>query len=156
MPLGLTIYASVAQIGVFLEGRTLPRNLPLIHVSGARPSDAVALHLLLSFDQVVDLCVSTETNRSFKNVKFVDTDGKLATRGLPLDSRVEIVSDTGKPLAVGETGLGRVTTTIWPKPTSTIPRRLPSPSAMGVSIPETWFSLALGASCRLLVAPTTS
>lgn len=102
------LYASVAQIGVFLEGRTLPGKLPLIHVSGARLSDALALHLLKSFDQVVDLYASTETNRSFKNVKFIDTDGKLATRGQPLDSRVEIVGDTGEPLPLGVTGLVRV------------------------------------------------
>lgn len=102
------LYASVAQIGIFLEGRTLPRKLPLIHVSGARLSDALALHLLNSFDQVVDLYASTETNRSFKNVKFIDDDGKLATRGQPLDSRVEIVNDLGEPLAAGETGLVRV------------------------------------------------
>lgn len=102
------VYGSVAQIGTFLEGRVLTRKLPLLHISGARLPDALAVHLLQSFDEVIDLYASTETNRSFKNVKFLDDTGQLATRGQPLDSKVEIVNESGRAVPQGSTGFVRV------------------------------------------------
>ncbi len=102
------VYGSVAQIGTFLEGRVLPRKLPLLHISGARLPDALAVHLLQSFDKVIDLYASTETNRSFKNLKFLDETGTLATMGQPLDSKVEIVNDSGQAVPQGSIGFVRV------------------------------------------------
>jgi acyl-coenzyme A synthetase/AMP-(fatty) acid ligase len=102
------LYGSVAQIGTAMAGKVLPRKLPLVHVSGARLSDELALHLLQSFDSVVDLYASTETNRSFKNVRFIDGDGHLAVRGVQLDSKVEIADDNGQAVPQGTVGFVRV------------------------------------------------
>lgn len=102
------LYGSVAQIGTALEGKVLPKKLPLVHVSGARLSDELAVHLLQSFDSVVDLYASTETNRSFKNVKLLDEAGQLVTRGQHLDSKVEVVDDSGQPVPQGTVGFVRV------------------------------------------------
>lgn len=102
------LYGSVAQIGAVMEGRVLPKKLPLVHVSGARLSGSLALHLLDSFETVVDLYASTETNRSFKNIKFRDGSGGLATRGQRLDSEIEIVDDAGQVLPDGSAGFVRV------------------------------------------------
>lgn len=102
------LYGSVAQIGTIMEGRVLPKPLPLVHVSGARLTGSLAIHLLKSFETVVDLYASTETNRSFKNVKFLDEAGALATRGQRLDSEIEIVDDAGRALPDGTVGFVRV------------------------------------------------
>lgn len=102
------LYGSVAQIGTAFANKVLPKKLPLVHVSGARLSDELAMHLLLSFDSVVDLYASTETNRSFKNIKFLDEGGQLATRGVHLDSRVEVVDDGGQAVPQGTVGFVRV------------------------------------------------
>lgn len=102
------LYGSVAQVAAFLGDVTLSPKLPMIHVSGSKLPDGLARHLLGSFDKVIDLYASSETNRSFKNLKYLDSEGNLRTRGAPLDSEVQIVDDAGAPLAQGEIGIVRV------------------------------------------------
>ncbi len=127
------IYGSVAQIGTCLEGKVLQKKIPLVHVSGARLSDELALHLLKSFDSVVDLYASTETNRSFKNVKFLDEAGHLATLGQKLDSRVEIVDDRSQPAPQGTVGYVRVRNEYLAE------GYLDNPEATATSFRDGWF-----------------
>ncbi len=102
------LYGSVAQVSELLGTVLLPSKLPMIHVSGSKCGDGLARHLLQSFDLVIDLYASTETSRSFKNIKYLDESGALHTRGEKLDSEIEIINPQGKPVAPGEVGLVRV------------------------------------------------
>lgn len=102
------LYGSVTQVAQMLGQISLPRKLPMIHVSGSRLSDGLARHLLENFEIVVDLYASTETNRSFKNIKYLDDNGLVQTRGERLDSIVQIVDEQGQPLPDGDIGLIRV------------------------------------------------
>ena len=127
------LYGSVTQVTELLGKITLPRKLPMIHVSGSKCGDQLALHLLNSFEQVVDLYASTETNRSFKNIKYLGEDGKLHTKGKFLDSEVEIVDDAGKPVPAGEVGLVRVRNSYLVK------GYLNSPEAEAKAFRDGWF-----------------
>ncbi|WP_305294631.1 class I adenylate-forming enzyme family protein [Phaeovulum sp.] len=102
------LYGSVAQVAEFLGNVSFDPKLPMIHVSGSKLPDGLARHLLGSFEQVIDLYASSETNRSFKNVKYLDSEGNLRMRGAPLDSEVQIVSDADTVLPPGEIGAIRV------------------------------------------------
>ncbi len=102
------LYGSVAQVAEMLGEVTLPRKLPMIQVSGSKCSDKLARHLMNSFDAVIDLYASTETNRSYRNVKKLGPDGAIQTHGTHLDSEVEIVDDDAEPLPQGDIGLVRV------------------------------------------------
>jgi len=102
------LYGSVSQVFELLGNVVLPKKLPMIHVSGSKCGDGLARHLLASFDQVIDLYASTETSRTFKNIKYVDEFGQLRTRGEKLDSDIEIVGEDGNPVGPGEVGLVRV------------------------------------------------
>ncbi len=102
------LYGSVTQVSAFLGDVQFSPKLPMIHVSGSRLPDGLARHLLGSFERVVDLYASSETNRSFKNVKYLDAAGNLHTRGAPLDSQVQVVDEHDRPVASGEIGVIRV------------------------------------------------
>jgi acyl-CoA synthetase (AMP-forming)/AMP-acid ligase II len=102
------LYGSVTQVADFLGDKILSPRLPMIHVSGSKLRDGLARNLLKSFDVVVDLYASTETNRSFKNLKFLGDNGDIVTTGQPLDSEVQIVSEDGQLLPTGEVGYVRV------------------------------------------------
>jgi acyl-CoA synthetase (AMP-forming)/AMP-acid ligase II len=102
------LYGSVAQVSAFLGGVSFSPKLPLVHVSGSRLPDGLARHLLGSFEQVVDLYASSETNRSFKNIKYLDEAGNLRTRGARLDSEVQVVDENYCPVPAGQIGLIRV------------------------------------------------
>jgi malonyl-CoA/methylmalonyl-CoA synthetase len=102
------LYGSVAQVAEMLGQTILPRKIAMIQVSGSKCSDELARHLMTSFDEVVDLYASTETNRSYRNVKMLGPSGEIQTHGRHLDSEVEIVDDDSRPLPQGEIGLVRV------------------------------------------------
>ncbi len=102
------LYGSVAQIGIYFDEKVLPRKLPLVHVSGARLSNELAAHLLNSFDSVIDLYASTETNRTLKNVKFINDAGQITTRGEYLDSTIELVDENDHAVPHGTSGYVRV------------------------------------------------
>ena len=80
----------------WLAGRTIAPRMPLIQVSGAKLSDADAAILLQSFDTVEDVYGSSETSKSFVNVKTL-SQGRVVTRGQPLDSEVQIIGADGEP-----------------------------------------------------------
>jgi acyl-CoA synthetase (AMP-forming)/AMP-acid ligase II len=80
----------------WLSGRTIAPHLPLIQVSGAKLSDANAAALLRSFDTVEDVYGSSETSKSFVNVKTLN-QGRVVTRGQSLDSEVQIIDMDGEP-----------------------------------------------------------
>lgn len=102
------LYGSVAQVSRVLGDVTFQDRFPMIQVSGSKLPDGLARHLLGSFAQVIDLYASSETNRSFKNQKYLGSDGNLHTRGVPLDSEVQIVDPQGVVLSQGKIGLIRV------------------------------------------------
>src|SRR6185436_19391369 len=80
----------------WLSGRTIAPPMPLLQVSGAKLSDADAAILLQSFDTVEDVYGSSETSKSFVNVKTLN-QGRVITRGQLLDSEVEIIGQDGEP-----------------------------------------------------------
>ena len=80
----------------WLAGRTIAPPMPLIQVSGAKLSDADAAILLQSFDTVEDVYGSSETSKSFVNVKTLN-QGQVVTRGQLLDSEVQIIGMDGEP-----------------------------------------------------------
>jgi acyl-CoA synthetase (AMP-forming)/AMP-acid ligase II len=80
----------------WLSGRTNAPPMPLIQVSGAKLPDADAAILLRSFDTVEDVYGSSETSKSFVNVKTLN-QGRVVTRGQHLDSEVEIIGMDGEP-----------------------------------------------------------
>ena len=79
-----------------------------IHLAGSKLTDELAIGLLDRFETVVDLYASTETNRSFKNVKSLSRDGSLVTTGQKLDSVIEIVAEDGGVCDLGVEGVIRV------------------------------------------------
>lgn len=91
----------------WLAERTITPKLEKLQVSGARLSDDATLTFLKSFECVEDVYGSSETNKSFVNLKRLD-DSTLTTQGVPQDSVVEIVDDAGAPCAIGEEGAIRV------------------------------------------------
>ncbi len=92
----------------WLAGRTITPHMPLIQVSGAKLSDADAALLLQSFDTVEDVYGSSETSKSFVNVKTL-SHGRLVTRGQPLDSEVQIIDAEGKSCTLpGSKGTVRI------------------------------------------------
>jgi acyl-CoA synthetase (AMP-forming)/AMP-acid ligase II len=102
------LHGSVKQVSDLLGQTVLPRKLPQVHVGGAKTPDRLAAHLLKSFDKVVEVFASTETNRSFKTEKRLAPDGTVESVGVKLDSDIEIVDDAGNPCADGDIGLVRV------------------------------------------------
>ena len=80
----------------WLSGRTIAPPMPLIQVSGAKLTDANAAALLRSFETVEDVYGSSETSKSFANVKTLN-QGRVVTRGQSLDSEVEIIDMDGEP-----------------------------------------------------------
>ena len=80
----------------WLAGRCILPKIPLLQVSGAKLSVADATSLLQSFETVEDVYGAGETNKSFVNVKTLDS-GRMTTRGKPLDSEVQIVGTDGTP-----------------------------------------------------------
>ena len=92
----------------WLAGRTIAPHMPLIQVSGAKLSDADAAELLQSFETVEDVYGSSETSKSFVNVKTM-SQGRVVTRGQPLDSEVQIIDAEGESCTVpGSQGTVRI------------------------------------------------
>ncbi|MGB8313777.1 MAG: class I adenylate-forming enzyme family protein [Aestuariivirga sp.] len=81
----------------WLAGRRISPKLPVLQVSGAKLSDADAAFLLQSFEAVEDVYGASETSKSFVNVKAL-VEGRLTTRGKPLDSDVQIIGPEGSPV----------------------------------------------------------
>ncbi|MEO8529942.1 MAG: fatty acid--CoA ligase family protein [Deltaproteobacteria bacterium] len=102
------LYGSVTQVDATLGNVSLPQKMPMIHVSGSKLSDKLALHLLDNFELVIDLYASSETNRSFKNIKRRGPDGSVLTVGKFTDAEVEIIDDEGNICGVGDIGAVRV------------------------------------------------
>ncbi len=102
------LHGSVKQVSDLLGQTVLPQKLPQVHVGGAKTPDRLARHLLQSFDRVIEVYASTESNRSFKTEKAVAGDGGIRNIGRPLDSEIEIVDDAGRVCAKGEIGFVRV------------------------------------------------
>ncbi len=127
------LYGSVTQVAETLANVSLQRKLPMIHVSGSKLSDGLARHLLQNFEHVIDLYASTETNRSFKNIKYLDDTGKVQTRGQKLDSEVQIVDEAAQSLPDGEIGLVRVRNRYL------APGYLNAPQAQAASFRDGWF-----------------
>ncbi|MBL4806252.1 MAG: acyl--CoA ligase, partial [Rhodobacteraceae bacterium] len=104
-----------------------------IHLAGSNLSDELALKLLTSFEHVVDLYASTESNRSFKNVKSLTVDGIVTTKGQPLDSIVQIIDPDGNTCGAGIEGVVRV------KNNYLVKGYLNNPEAEKASFRNGWF-----------------
>ena len=102
------VMGSPLQVHEMLLDVTLKPKLPEIHVAGSKLSDAIARDLLRNFDRVVDVYASTETNRSYKNVKSLDDAGTLVTHGERTDAIVEVIDSQGLPCDKGVIGDVRV------------------------------------------------
>lgn len=126
-------YGSVTQVADFMSERVLNPKMPMIHVSGSKLRDNLAAHLLKSFDLVIDLYSSTETNRSFKNIKSIDDLGRIVTAGVPLDSEVAIVNEAGQSVPAGQVGFVRV------RNPYTVTGYLNAPDAAARAFRDGWF-----------------
>ena len=102
------VAASPGQMFRQLSDVPLPRRIARLEVSGARLPVGAGAIFLQSFDRVLDVYGASETSKSFANELFIAADGTVALRGVPQDSRVEIVDDAGTPCAVGQSGQVRV------------------------------------------------
>jgi acyl-coenzyme A synthetase/AMP-(fatty) acid ligase len=102
------VMGSPLQVHEMLMDVTLKPKLPEIHVAGSKLSDTVARDLLRNFDRVVDVYASTETNRSYKNVKSLDEAENLVTHGQRTDAIVEVTDPQGKPCDKGVIGSVRI------------------------------------------------
>ena len=102
------VYGSTAQLQRAFADVVLSRKISVVHVTGSKHTDRLTHQLLKSFEQVVDLYAASETNRSFKNVQTVDSNGNMVTIGQPVDSKVEIVDEAGNPCKPDEVGTVRV------------------------------------------------
>jgi acyl-coenzyme A synthetase/AMP-(fatty) acid ligase len=102
------IYGSTAQLQRAFAETVLPKKIPVVHVTGSKHTEKLTRQLLRSFDQVIDLYAASETNRSFKNIQTLDSEGNMVTVGKPVDSKVEIVDDDGNLCKNNELGTVRV------------------------------------------------
>lgn len=102
------VYGSVAQVAQFFQETALPQRISMIHVTGSKHTEGLTRKLLKSFELVVDLYASTETNRSFKNIRSIDANGDLIETGSILDSDVEILDEHGALCALGDVGTVRI------------------------------------------------
>ncbi|MBL4806249.1 MAG: acyl--CoA ligase [Rhodobacteraceae bacterium] len=109
IPAGVNlVMGSPVQVRARLEGKSLSPKLPVLHVGGGKLADTMALDLLQNFDLVIDAYGATETNHSYNNLKSLNEDGDIVTKGQPLDSIVEIVNADGEPCQVNEVGAIRI------------------------------------------------
>jgi acyl-CoA synthetase (AMP-forming)/AMP-acid ligase II len=92
------VCASPRTAREWLAGRRIAPKIRTLQVSGAKLTDAVALELLQSFEMVEDVYGASETNKSFVNEKSIE-EGRIVTRGRPLDSEIEIVSAEGEVIS---------------------------------------------------------
>ena len=90
------VYGAPRTAIEWLANRVISPKIPVIQVSGAKLSDADAAVLLQSFDAVEDVYGSSETSKSFVNVKTLN-QGQVVTRGQHLDSEVQILGSDGMP-----------------------------------------------------------
>ena len=127
------VYGSLTQVNALMAGVSLSQKFPLIHVSGAKLTDELAVDLLENFEKVIDLYASTETNRSYKNIKYIAEDGTLITKGQALDSIVEIIDSAGNPCLPGQNGVIRV------KNPYLVRGYLNNPEAQAASFKDGWF-----------------
>ncbi len=102
------VAASPMQMFQALSKRPLPRRIARLEISGARIPAGSARLYLESFDRVIDVYGASETSKSFANELRAGPDGQIAFHGMPLDSQVEIVDETGVPCTLGQTGQVRV------------------------------------------------
>lgn len=99
------VMGSPAQAKNLFQDISVEKKFPLIHIAGSPLDNGQAKELLGIFEEVVDIYASTETNRSYKNVKKLNAGNEVETYGYPVDSIVEIVDAGGNicaPNAVGD------------------------------------------------------
>lgn len=102
------VMGSPLQIIEMLGDAKIRPKIPVVHVAGSKLSETLAVALLDNFNEVIDVYASTETNRSFKNIKSLDENGELLTKGQAVDADVEIISSDGQVCGVGNVGVIRV------------------------------------------------
>ena len=102
------VAGSPAQMSKLFDGRTLPRKIARLEVSGARLPAGAAASYLRSFARVIDVYGASETSKSFANELTLSPQGTVIAHGLLLDSEVEIVNSAGRPCQEGEVGSVRV------------------------------------------------
>lgn len=109
------VMGSPVQAKMLVDDFTGEKKFPLIHIAGAPLDDDLAKGLLGIFEEVVDIYASTETNRSYKNFKKLNSDQEIETFGFPLDSVVEIVDSKENICAKNAVGEVRVYNTYLAK-----------------------------------------
>lgn len=102
------VFASPVQIRQVMSGVKLPRKLGKALIGGDGMSDALARDLLEHFGVVVNTYGSTEANLIIENAKTIGFNGKVETRTIWHDSKLEIVDGDDQPLAGGTEGIVRV------------------------------------------------
>jgi acyl-CoA synthetase (AMP-forming)/AMP-acid ligase II len=88
------VYGAPRTAIEWLASRVILPKISVIQVSGAKLSDVDAAVLLQSFNTVEDVYGSSETSKSFVNIKAL-SQGRVVTRGQNLDSEVQIIGIDG-------------------------------------------------------------
>ncbi|SFR42875.1 Acyl-CoA synthetase (AMP-forming)/AMP-acid ligase II [Yoonia tamlensis] len=127
------VMCSPSHAGQILADVQIRPKIREIHLAGARLPDALAARLFDSFETVIDLYASSESNRSYKNIKRRNADGTVTTIGQPLDSQVQIVDADGGPCPQGVEGIVRV------KNPYLATGYLNNPTAQRASFRDGWF-----------------
>lgn len=102
------VVGSPEQVRDELQGKELAHRFEQLHVGGGKLDPDLAQELLQHFETVVNLYGASETNRTFRNVFSLDSNGNLQLKGEKLDSEIEIVDDNGLPCDIGEMGEVRI------------------------------------------------
>ncbi len=102
------VCGSPQQVRLWLADNRISPRIPLLQVSGAKLTAALATRLLDSFDCVEDVYGANETIKSHVNT-YRRADQGLDVAGKP-GSGVEIVSETGAACPTGTAGYIRVRT----------------------------------------------
>jgi len=92
----------------WLGKNDLETKMDRLQVSGAKLNDPDAKLLLENFHQVEDVYGSSETNKSYVNLKSLNGLGEVQTVGVKKDSEIEIVSEDGTKIENGTSGVVRI------------------------------------------------
>lgn len=103
-----TVFCSPSQFETFRTRYGIAHRFRKVEISGARLEDDMVRVLARNFDEIVDIYGASETNKSFANLVSLGADGTIKRKGRRLDSSVEIVDASGRPVVPGETGTVRV------------------------------------------------
>ena len=102
------VFGSPPQIREIIRTTEFPGKFKKALIGGDNMPDSLAIDLLLRFEMVVNTFGATETNIILENQKYLNSEGKIATKTRWLDSKLEVVDDDDLPCSPGQPGAVRI------------------------------------------------